>query len=178
MSNKKLNLCFAKGTDVLGFERLFHQNYATLVKFANNFLLDINAAEDIVQSAFVYLWENRKNLQFSKSEKAYLFQCVRNSCMNHLRLLKVRDKHQLLYIETIVRLAEYDTHLDSDIIDEIKRIIDQLPDKMCQIFHKKYVEDLPVKEIARQMSISENTVKVQLFRGRMAVREMIGLVSG
>lgn len=177
MSGNKLNLCFARGKEAFDFEKLFHQNYAPLVRFANNFLLDLNASEDIVQSAFVYLWENRKELQI-KSEKAYLFQSVKNSCLNHLRFLKIRDKHQLLYIETIVRLSEYETQLDSDIIDEIKRIIDLLPEKMCLIFHKKYVEDLPIKEIASQMSISENTVKVQLFKGRMAIREMIGLVSG
>ncbi|MCK3685435.1 sigma-70 family RNA polymerase sigma factor [Maribellus sp. YY47] len=148
-----------------------------LVRFANNFLMDQNASEDIVQNAFVYLWENRNGLQL-KSETAYLFQSVKNSCLNHLRSLKIRDKHQLLYIEAVVKLSEQEAQLDSEIIDEIKRIIDQLPEKMYQIFHKKYVDDFSIKEIAHQLSISENTVKVQLFKGRAAIRQMIGLVSG
>ncbi|MFV0593226.1 MAG: RNA polymerase sigma-70 factor [Draconibacterium sp.] len=178
MSSKKLNLSFAKERDALDFEKLFHQNYAPLVRFANNFLLDLNASEDIVQNAFVYFWENRNELRITKSERAYLFQSVKNSCLNHLRSIKIRDKHQLLYIETIVRLSEVNTQLDSEIIDEIKLIIDELPAKMCQIFHQKYIEDLSIKEIAAQMSISENTVKVHLFKGRSAIRQMIGLVSG
>lgn len=91
MSNNELNLWSANSKDVGVFEKLFHQNYAPVVRFANNFLLDVSTSEDDVQSAFVNLWKHRKDLQISNSERAYLFQSVKNYCLNHLRPFIVRS---------------------------------------------------------------------------------------
>ncbi len=159
------------------FESLFHGYYQGLVKFANQFVLDINAAEDIVQGVYTYLWENSEKIKFKKSVQAYLYQATKNSCLNHLRSLKIRDKHQLLYLEAILKTEEHRVLSDMEMVDDIKKVLHKLPQQMYKVFCKKYFQELSVKEIAKEMSLSENTIKVHLHKGRHIIRKILGCIA-
>ncbi len=176
-SEKLLVKEIRKGNNLI-YEKIFHEHYNALVSFANQFLLDSKAAEDAVQGVFIYFWENSDSIQLEKSIKSYLYQAVKNSCLNQLRALKIKDKHELLYLEAV--MATSDNHLleDDDLIQDIKSALSKLPDQMYRVFHKKYLEELSIKEIAREMSISENTVKVQLHKGRHTIRKMLEVATG
>ena len=155
------------------FEKLFHQYYGHLSHFANQYLLNKDASEDIVQGVFIYLWENSDDIQIEKSIRSYLFQSVKNRCLNHLRSLKIWDKHQVLYLEALLSTYEENIDAESGILAEIKKALQLLPEQMNEVFCKKYIEELSIKEIASDLSISENTVKVQLFKGRNKIRELL-----
>ena len=160
------------------FELLFIKYRNSLVRFANYIVYDIAAAEDIVQGVFVYLWENSKHIVINSSISSYLFRSVKNKCLNHLRDLKIRDKHQLVYLEAILELSKEDDSIDDEIVDEIKQIISNLPNRMYEVLHRKYFREMSVKDIAKELAISENTVKVQLFKGRIAIRQFFDLATG
>ena len=84
------------------FEKLYHQYYEALVQFANQFLLSKSVSEDVVQGVFIYVWENAAKINLKKSIRSYLYQAVKNSCLNQLQAIKIQDKHQILYIEAIL----------------------------------------------------------------------------
>ena len=75
------------------FESLFREHYAVLCAFSRKFVTDPDAAEEIVQDLFLGLWEKRADLMPTLSLRSYLFAAVRNSCLNHLKHLKVRGRH-------------------------------------------------------------------------------------
>uniref|UniRef100_UPI0032172E2C RNA polymerase sigma factor n=1 Tax=uncultured Draconibacterium sp. TaxID=1573823 RepID=UPI0032172E2C len=154
------------------FESIFQLHYLSLVKFADQFLLDTDASKDVVQSVFIYLWENSRKIRIEKSLLAYLFQSVKNKCLNHLRSLKIKDKYELSYVEALINSYEEDK-LEDELILEIKEVLQKLPTQMYEIFCMKYLHEQSIREIAEQLSISENTVKVHLFKGRNKVREML-----
>lgn len=178
MLNEKLILKEIRNGNKHVFEKLFHKHYHSLVKFANHFLLDRGASEDIVQGVFLYLWENSEKLQIKSSVKAYLFEATKNSCLNHLKALKIKDKHQIIYLEALLNTSDKDTQHDSELIEKIKSILEKLPQQMQQVFYKKYFDELTIKEIAKELNLSENTVKVQLHRGRHSVRQMLDFATG
>lgn len=159
------------------FEKVFHKHYNALVNFANQFLLDTNASEDVVQGTFIYLWENSEHIHLEKSIKAYLFRAVKNSCLNQLRALKIRDKHELLYLDAIMNSIDDELRHDEEILKDIKAALLKLPKQMYRVFHKKYFQELSIKEIAKEMSISENTVKVQLHKGRLNIRGILKMAN-
>ncbi len=159
------------------FEKVFHEYYDILVRFANQFLLDNKASDDIVQGIFIYFWENSESIQIKSSIKAYLYQAVRNGCLNQLRALKIRDKHELLYLEAILDSSDQDWMNELEIVEGIKQALLQLPKQMYRIFYKKYFEEQSIKEIAEEMSLSESTIKVQLFRGRKTLRQILEMAT-
>ncbi|WP_346859959.1 RNA polymerase sigma-70 factor [uncultured Draconibacterium sp.] len=159
------------------FENIFHLHYDSLVRFANKFLLDTEASEDVVQGVFIYLWENSDTIQVKTTLKAYLFQAVKNSSLNQLRALKITDKYQLLYLKALLDSPEQDWMNETELVEQIKQALLKLPNQMYHIFHKKYFEEHSIKEIAEEMSLSENTIKVQLLNGRKRIRQILDIAT-
>ncbi|MCY1722487.1 RNA polymerase sigma-70 factor [Prolixibacteraceae bacterium Z1-6] len=177
MYNDKLIINEIRNGNSIVFEKVFHEHYNSLIKFANQFLLDNKISEDVVQGVFIYFWENSDSIQIKTSVKAYLYQAVKNSSLNQLRALKIRDKYQLLYLEAMLETSEPDWMNDCEIVESIKQSLQQLPKQMCRIFYKKYFQEQSIKEIAKEMSLSENTIKVQLYKGRHAIRQILELAT-
>ena len=72
------------------FDILFNQYYERLVLFAENYVGDLETAEDMVQDVFLSLLSRTdlKNVEYSRS---YLYSCVKNGCVDYLRKQKVVD---------------------------------------------------------------------------------------
>ncbi len=154
------------------FEALFHDYYPGLLKFAEGYVFDSEVCEDIVQNIFVYIWEQAEFLNITTSFKSYFYKAVRNRCLNHLRSLKIEDKHHLLYLEASLNDSHVDWE-DSDIPQKIEMAIEDLPPKMAEIFRLKYLEEKTVREISTQLDVSENTIKTQLMRAKEKLREVL-----
>lgn len=56
-------------------------------------LPQLHSVDDIVQDAFVALWERRQAFASERSVKAFLYTAVRNSCLNLLRHQDVRQRY-------------------------------------------------------------------------------------
>lgn len=155
------------------YEALFGNYYPQLVRFAEGYLFDKQECEDIVQNLFIYFWENAEKIELELSVKTYLFQSVKNRCLNNLRDLQIRDRHNLLYLEGLLNLDDYSELQDSDINTRIIAAIAQLPEQMAEIVKLKYLDGKKLKEIAQINQITENTVKTQLWRAKGKLRKIL-----
>ena len=151
-------------------ESLYKDYYPGLVMFAEGFVFDRNVCQDIVQNLFVQLWEKSRELDFRTSIKAYLYQATRNRCLNHLRNVNVRDRHNLLYLEAMINSHDQDPHVDETWLKEIGLALEKLPHQMARVFHLKYMQGKKIREIADDLQISENSVKTNLTRGKARLR--------
>ncbi|MCX6229454.1 MAG: RNA polymerase sigma-70 factor [Bacteroidia bacterium] len=156
------------------YEALFREYYPQLVKFSENYIYDKQECEDIVQNLFIYFWENAERINLTVSIKAYLFESIRNRCINHLRDLNIHDKHNLLYLETQLNYENHSDAPDPEVILKINAAIAQLPPQMSEIFRLKYLEGKKLKEIASLSQVSENTIKTQLQRAKDKIRRILG----
>ncbi|MDX1420008.1 MAG: sigma-70 family RNA polymerase sigma factor, partial [Rubricoccaceae bacterium] len=75
---------FQRG-DEFAFVALYNRHKGAVYAFCAKMLLDREAAEDVMQEAFVRVYENRQRLLSTGSFKAYLFTIARNQCLNTLR---------------------------------------------------------------------------------------------
>ncbi|MEI6566339.1 MAG: RNA polymerase sigma-70 factor [Verrucomicrobiota bacterium] len=155
------------------FEALFGNYYPQLVKFAEGYLFDNKECEDIVQNIFIHFWENSSQIHIEQSVKSYLFQSVRNRCLNSLRDLKIHDKLNILYLEALMNIENAEEIPDPEIILQINQAIELLPVQMGAIFKLKYLEGKKLSEIATINQISENTVKTQLLRAKEKLRKIL-----
>ena len=85
------------------FKNFFDTFYSDLVNYANAFLFDKDASEDIVQDVFIYIWENADQLNIENSFKAYLFRMVRNQYLKYQKeediwaIFKDLERNKLLF---------------------------------------------------------------------------------
>ena len=162
-----------KNRNLKVYESLFSNYYPELVRFAEGYLFDKQVCEDIVQSLFIHLWENAETINFDISVKAYFFQSVKNRCLNHLRDLQIRDRHNYLYIEALLNQEDANVLEDPEIILQISAAIAKLPEHMAAVFKLKYLEGKKLREIAQINQITENTVKTQLQRAKDKLRKIL-----
>jgi RNA polymerase sigma-70 factor (ECF subfamily) len=161
-----------KKGDQKSFEFLFKGYYSGLCKYARNIVHEETSAEDLVMDIFTRIWESPEKLVISTSVSGYLYQCVHNHCINYLT--RKRKQFSELTAETIEKLnvlAPQDISTDPlaginlvELTKKIEQSIEHLPPECRKIFIMSRTEELSHKEIASQLGISENTVKVQIYR--------------
>lgn len=159
------------------FKNFFDRHYEELVLYANGYLFDKDASEDIVQEVFIYIWENADKVKIKSSFRGYLFAMVRNRCFNFLKSIKITDSFE--YLEFNIELiTEYvfDSTEEEDkkiVYHQILKIVDTLPPKMQQIVKLKFLHNYKYSEIANELDISINTVKTQLKRAKLKITELV-----
>lgn len=155
------------------FEALFYEYYPHLTRYAEGFLFDKQACEDIVQNLFIYFWENTNRIDIQLSFKSYFYQSVKNRCMNYLRDIHIRDKCKILYWEALLNEDDSPGWVDLEIIKNVQDAIAMLPPQMAELVKQKYLLGRKCREIAELNNISENTVKTQLKRAKEKMHKML-----
>ena len=159
-----------KSGDKSGLEMLFKEFYRPLVIYAMQFLSRKEDAEDLVQEVFIKLWETNRFLNIDFKLRAYIYQSVRNSCLNWL---ESKSKIQIDTIDSIPELTD-DAMLDESdwkvYMDEIYQKIENLPPRTREIFTAIILENKKYKDVADDMGISVNTVKTSLSRALSNLR--------
>ena len=75
------------------FRKLFDGYYIPLCLFAERYLKNSEDAADIVQEAFIKLWQQRKDFGNLYAVKSFLYTSIRNASLNKLQHLKVVEKY-------------------------------------------------------------------------------------
>jgi len=159
-----------KGSDNVGyvsdFEQLFKGQYVKLTLFANRFLNDADASEEIVSDAFTWLWEQRQHLKINSSVQSYMYRMVQNRCLNYLKHKKIENEY-VSYLQRNNLLAEHlSVHSDSfnekEFKEQVNIAVEGLPPRCREIFKLSRFRHLKNKEIARVLDISPKAVERQM----------------
>lgn len=141
------------------FQSVFDSLYDGLCLFTNRFTFDMSAAEDVVQEAFVALWNNHANMESEVHIKSFLYRTCRNIALNYLKHQRIENN----YSQTSACESESD-FVYFVLEEEVNRIILQteteLP-KRCKEIFILAMQGKSNEEIAEQLQVSVNTVKTQ-----------------
>lgn len=140
-------------------------------RMALSILKEENSAKDALQELMMRLWEKREQLDAIANHQAFVLTSMRNLCLDMIR--------KSIHTCEIPVDAEYNAPTphqqteQSDMMKHIGYMIDALPEMQRTILRMKDVEEMKLKEIAQIMSMTENTVTVNLSRARKKLRDMI-----
>ncbi|MEM7655064.1 MAG: RNA polymerase sigma-70 factor [Bacteroidota bacterium] len=165
-------------------ETWFRTYYASLTAFAWKLVGSQAVAEELVQQLFVSLYEKGDQLTVPTTPKAYLFQAVRNRCLNHLKQAQ-RKQAQETSLETIHdQGSRYDDPLEATEFEaQLYRWIQALPPACQQVFRLSRFEAKSNAEIAELLGISKRTVEthiskaLKLLRAKLAASTPAGSAS-
>lgn len=154
--------------------RIFHQkNVRLFYHLGLKFIDDIEVVRDIVQEAFIAVWQRYGEFENELHLKAFLYTTIRNRCINYLRDRQVEQKNReklwLLQSQEDFR----DTAVENELYDYLCRKIDMLPPMQRAVLWL-HVDGLSNEEIAERLNISVNTVLTHKQRARAVLREYLG----
>ena len=161
-----------KVMDEAAYELMFRSNFRGLCYFAQKYVKDFETAKEIVQDAFVTLWEKREGMDADRSVKSYLTTIIHNKCHNYLRDNR-KFNYEILSIENLVQpdgYAQADKLVEVELADHIKKAINELQEKCRQIFLMSRNENLKYQEIAAKLEISVKTVETQMSKALQHMR--------
>lgn len=160
------------GTEV-AFRELFDLFNTRLCFFASQLLLSEEEAEDVVQEAFVKLWERKNDFNDISAIKAFLYITVKHSCLNINKHYAVKNKYVKAEHNTIDERTAMHSIIESEVLENVHRALKKLPEGCQQVMQLSYFKGLKNKEIAQHLHISINTVKTQKLRGLRFLRGVL-----
>ncbi len=158
------------------FETAKHQHRHRLFSYAWYSLRSRADAEDIVQEAFLKLWENRESVD-PLQLGAWLMRVTQNLIIDHLRRRKARmtwtDSEADLDQIPQQQEAEQDTAHQGTLKRIVENSIAQLQDPYRTTLILREIQGLNYQEIADILRVSVDHVRTDLFRGRRKLREIV-----
>ncbi|HSU26798.1 MAG TPA: RNA polymerase sigma-70 factor [Chitinophagaceae bacterium] len=162
---------FSRGEE-RGFTFYFKTFYPALCLFANKYVRNKQAAEDIVSDSFISTWSKREMFSVVAVLKTYLYRSVYHSCLRWLERSKKTTGQEPAdlffepadhnnYIENIVRM---------EMLREVEEAMNLLPAKCKKVFTKLYIEGKTVKQTAEELTLSVSTVKTHKAKGLWLIR--------
>lgn len=157
--------------DKTQFESLFKSHYQFLCNYAQQYVEDADAAQDICQKIFIKLWEKREEIDPEQSIKSYLFTATRNRCLNYIRDNK-KYRSTLLDIDCadFEIVAEEDTFAEEELKEKIETALNNLPEKCRLVFKMSRYQNMKYKEIAEELDISQKTVEAHMSKAMKSLR--------
>ena len=146
-----------------------------LFRLALRITLNNADAEDIVQETLIKVWKKRESWNEIESIEAFCYSICRNLALDRTRRA---DKFSESLDETRDTTADtsYSSNPEeqvqqSDRIKLVKELIDHLPEKQRSVIQLRDFEGKSYKEIADIMQMTDEQVKVTLFRARQTIKK-------
>lgn len=147
-----------KSGDHKAFRFFFNEYYDSLLRFLINRNTPPEAAKDLIQKAFIYIWENRHNIDPKKSLRAYLYKIAYTRMLNHHRdNKKFVENDEMPDQEN--NLTPEDITLENDLKKAIDQAIDHMPEKRSAVFKLCFIDDFTYKEAAQTLDVSRKTIE-------------------
>ncbi len=153
-------------------KHLFDEHFHHLVLSAMRYINEYAKAEDIVQDVYVKVWQNIDDLKHIDDLKAYLFKAVKNSCLNYIRHLKVKQRFIIgsADMHLSVEKSAEENKIDEETLNCIHKAISKLPDHWREAFVLSKYDNLKYHEIAQKLNISQKTVEKYLSKSLQFLR--------
>ena len=145
-----------------------------LYRFALSLLRNVEEAEDAVQDVMAGIWARRAEWPQWNSIPAYCMTATRNNCLDRLR----RRRIVAVEPEKAARIESpennpYEQVTRKEMIQRIRRCMDTLPPNQQQVIRLREMEGFSYNEIAEVLDMTLDQVKINLFRGRNAIKKTI-----
>jgi RNA polymerase sigma-70 factor (family 1) len=165
-----------RNDDSLAFAAIYDRYYRDVYRYLLILVKASEIAEDLTQEVFIKLWDFRNQLKIERSFKSYLLRISHN---------KAVDMHRKIAAETTLMdqlLRHYQATATNDNFNttDLKRFdslveeaLDSLTPQRRKVYEMSKKEKKSYDEIARELHISRNTVKVHIYQTLALLRDFI-----
>ena len=164
-----------KATADAEFQRIYKAYYRSIYKFCYSKLLDdTSAVDDIMQEAFIILYNRLLNGEEVEYVYAFMLKTADNLIQQHYRELKKANRN--ISLDEIIKLPSQNDSLDERVAFEqySKEFSAALRDDEAELFSMRYIEELEINEIAELTGMTITNISTRLHRIREKLRKLYG----
>ena len=142
-----------------------------LYRLAVRITLDSAEAEDIVQDTMIRVWNKRDEWAQFNSIEAFCLTVARNLAIDRSQKSEAQNIELTTETQEMSDGSTPERQLErSEQMDLVRKLINELPEKQRTIIQLRDIEEKSYKEIADVMQLTEDQVKVTLFRARQRIK--------
>lgn len=158
-----------KNGDERAFDVLFRKYYPMLCAYGNKFV-ELEDAEECVQDAMLWLWENKEVLVIQSSLSSYLFSIVHHRAINRINQKEVKIRAENYFYQEMQSLIDDPNfyHIE-ELTIRIQEAVAKLPESYKEAFMMHRFKDLSYKEIAEILGVSPKTID---YRIQQALKQL------
>ena len=157
--------------DAADFKKIFLPYHRRLYGVALRMLGNEDDARDVLQDAYLKLWDKREALGVIDNVGAFCMTLVRNMCIDLLRSPHyVRDRQQVQLTECLPVAAPDDSEVH-DNAQVLQTLIARLPLQQQQVIRLRDMMGYSYQEVEQLTGLSTSNVRVILSRARKKIRE-------
>lgn len=159
--------------DMVAFNTLVNRYKDRLMNVIGRMLSSTEEAEDVVQEAFIRVYQHRQSFDFQHCLSTWIYTIGLNLARNELRK---RKKYKFYDIDDMQgNEAEFavEPKLPSRLPQVLDAAIKSLPEKYRTAFLLRDVQEQPYDEVAKILDVPLGTVKSRVNRARMMLREKL-----
>lgn len=143
-----------------------------LFRLALRITFDRAEAEDVVQDTMIRVWNKREEWTQFGSIEAYCLTVAKNLVIDRSQKKEAQNVELTPEMEEESEISgPYDQLVNNERMSIIHRLINELPEKQRLIMQLRDIEGESYKEIAKILNLTEEQVKVNLFRARQKVKQ-------
>ncbi len=143
-----------------------------LFRLALRITFDRAEAEDVVQDTMIRVWNKREEWTQFGSIEAYCLTVAKNLAIDRSQKKEAQNVELTPEMEEESEISgPYDQLVNNERMSIIHRLINELPEKQRLIMQLRDIEGESYKEIAAVLNLTEEQVKVNLFRARQKVKQ-------
>jgi RNA polymerase sigma-70 factor (ECF subfamily) len=140
-------------------------------RLAKRLLVSTEEAEDATQELYFKLWKSKDKIADYNNVEAFAMTMTKNYCYDRL---KSKQASNLTLVHSNYETKE--TSLDKkieyqDSVDQVYKLIEQLPDQQKIIIQLRDIEQYDLEEIGKMVDMKPTAVRVALSRARKTIRE-------
>lgn len=157
------------------FRSFFDRHYPALYRFMASRGMDHDDVQDLIQKAFLTIWEKRDGIDSTKSLRAFLFRIAYNSMLNHIAYhSKFEDAEFPEFNRDIAGPGNETDH--SELLRHINRIVAEMPEKRQMVFQLCFMKQFTYREAAGILEVTVKTVENHMGIAFKELRNKLGKV--
>ena len=142
----------------------------SVYRFIRGNLKDEEQANDIVQDSYERLWKNVNEIEYIVV-KSWLFSTAYHIMIDIIRKEKRMTDLEVILEQEIIYESQY-----TDLNEILHKALDLLPEQQKSSVMLRDYEGYSYKEIGEITGLSEAQVKINIYRGRVALKNFIGKI--
>lgn len=174
--NDRQLVSLLKNDEVRAFDILFHKYSRKLYRFSFSLLKNEEDSKEIVQEAFLKIWNKRHEIDSGKSFKSFLFTISYHLIIDQLRF-RLKDQEYRKFLQDYFQTNNFkiENNIDYETLKEkVGQIIEELPKKRKEIYKLSRETGLSHSDIAKKLGISVKTVENQITLSLRYLKSRLG----
>lgn len=152
------------------FKKFYEKSQPALFSFLLSKGLDRSTAEDLIQQAYLIIWEKRSEIDPARSLRSYLFTTAYNRMLNYFRDQKDTEPGYAYKLRSDDINPE-ENAIQTEAIRMMHAILSEMPEKRRSVFEFCYLQGFTHKETAEAMGVSVKTIENHMALALKDLRE-------